>query len=137
MLRKTLSLVTFTLVLILTAACNSSKQVSLTTAEKGSQVDVKVGDQIVITLDGNPSTGYTWESLDLDTTIFEQVGEPAFSQQQPRPGRGGWVPYLDIQSCEGGDGYLTLVYHRPWETGVDPSGHVRCNGDSEVSQTIQ
>jgi len=120
MLRKTLSLVTFTLVLILTAACNSSKQVSLTTAEKGSQVDVKVGDQIAITLDGNPSTGYTWEANDLDTTMFEQVGDPVFSSSNPGLVGSGGSLTITFKALKVGTTTLTLVYHRPWETGVDP-----------------
>ncbi len=120
MLRKTLSLVSVTVVLILTAACNSSKQVSLTAAANGSQVDVKVGDQIAITLDGNPSTGYTWEANDMDTTMFEQVGDPAFSSSNP--GLVGSVGSLTItfKALKAGTASLSLVYHRPWETGVDP-----------------
>jgi inhibitor of cysteine peptidase len=120
MLRKTLSLVTLTLVLIFITACSSSKQVNLTAADKDSQVDVRAGDQIVITLDSNPSTGYTWEVKDLNTTILEQVGDPVFSSSNP--GLVGSVGSLTItfKALKAGTATLTLVYHRPWETGIDP-----------------
>lgn len=120
MLRKTLSLVTLTLGLIFITACSSSKQVNLTAADKNSQVDVKSGDKIVITLEGNPSTGYTWEVNDLNTTILEQVGDPVFSSSNP--GLVGSVGSLTItfKALKAGTATLTLVYHRPWETGVDP-----------------
>jgi inhibitor of cysteine peptidase len=120
MLRKTLSLVTLTLVLIFITACSSSKQVNLTAADKDSQVDVRAGDQIIITLDSNPSTGYTWEVKDLNTTILEQVGDPVFSSSNP--GLVGSVGSLTItfKALKAGTATLTLVYHRPWETGIDP-----------------
>jgi inhibitor of cysteine peptidase len=120
MLRKTLSLVTLALVLIFITACSSSNLVNLTAADKNSQVDVKSGDQIVITLEGNPSTGYTWEVNDLNTTILEQVGDTVFSSRNP--GLVGSVGSLTItfKALKAGTATLTLVYHRPWETGVDP-----------------
>lgn len=120
MLRKILSLVTLAVVLILVTACSSSKQANLTAADKGSQVEVKVGEQIVITLDGNPSTGYTWEAKDLDTTMFEQVGDPVFSSSNPGLVGSGGTLALTFKALKAGTVTLTLVYHRPWETGADP-----------------
>ena len=120
MSRKILSLVTLAIVLILATACSSSNQANLTAADKGSQVEVKVGGQIVITLDGNPSTGHTWESKDLDTTMFEQVGDPTFSSSNPDLIGSGGTLTLTFKALKAGPATLTLVYHRPWETGVDP-----------------
>ncbi|MBE3039303.1 MAG: protease inhibitor I42 family protein [Chloroflexi bacterium] len=120
MSRKILSLVTLAVVLILATACSPTKQANLTTADNGSQVEVKVGEQIFITLDGNPSTGYTWESKDLDTTMFEQVGDPAFSSSNPDLIGSGGTLTLTFKALKAGTAALTLVYHRPWETGVDP-----------------
>jgi inhibitor of cysteine peptidase len=107
-------------VLILATSCSPAKPVTLTAANKGSQVNLKVGDQIVITLDGNPSTGYTWESLGLDTTIFEQVGEATFVSSNPGLVGAGGNLTLTFKAVKAGTASLTLVYHRPWETGVDP-----------------
>jgi inhibitor of cysteine peptidase len=121
MLHKILSLVTLAMVLISVAACSPTKPVTLTAADKGGQVEVKVGEQIVITLDGNPSTGYTWEAKDLDATMFEQVGDPAFSSSNPGLVGSGGTLTLTFKALKAGSASLTLVYHRPWETGVDPT----------------
>lgn len=120
MFQKTLSLVPIAVVLILATACSSSKQVILTASDKGSQVEVKVGEQIAILLDGNPSTGYTWEAKDLDTTMFEQVGDPVFSSSNPGLVGSGGTLTLTFNALKAGTATLTLVYHRSWETGIDP-----------------
>ncbi len=122
MLRKILSLVTLAVMLILAAACGSpAKQINLTAADKDSQVEVKTGAQIIVTLDGNPSTGFTWEAKDLDTTMFEQVGDPTFNSSNPGLVGSGGTLTLTFTALKAGTAALTLVYHRPWETGVDPT----------------
>jgi inhibitor of cysteine peptidase len=119
MSHKNLILAIFVAVLILATAC-SPKKTTLTTSNNGSQVEVKVGRQIIITLDGNPSTGYSWEAKDLDSSVFELVGEPVFSSSNPNlVGSGGTVT-LTFKALKAGTSTLMLVYHRPWETGVEP-----------------
>jgi inhibitor of cysteine peptidase len=120
MFRKPLSLVFLAAVLVLASACSVSKQVNLSKADNGSQVEIKVGGQITITLDGNPSTGYSWEAKDLNTTIFEQVGDPTFSSSNPGLIGSGGTLTLIFKTLKAGTVSLTLVYLRPWETGVDP-----------------
>ena len=121
MSRKIHSLALFILVIVLATACNPvNKTVTLTAADKGSQVDVNVGQQIVIALDGNPSTGFTWEAKDLDTTMFEEVGYPAFTSSNPGSVGSGGTLTLTFKALKAGTSDLTLVYHRSWETGVEP-----------------
>jgi inhibitor of cysteine peptidase len=120
MLRKFLRISMLGFMIILATACSPAKPVNLTAADKGSQVSVKVGGQIVITLDCNPSTGYTWEAQGLDATIFKQVGEATFVSSDPgMVGAGGTLSFT-FKVLKAGTASLTLVYHRPWETGVDP-----------------
>jgi inhibitor of cysteine peptidase len=120
MFRKFLFPVMLAFVLIIVTACSPAKPVNLTSADKGSQVNVQVGDQIVISLDGNPSTGYTWETQGLDSTIIQQVGEATFvSSNTGLVGSGGTLT-LTFKALKAGTVPLNLVYHRPWETGVAP-----------------
>ncbi len=121
MVRKIMSFIPLVALLILATACSSAKQVSLTAADNAGKAEVQVGGQIVITLDGNPSTGYTWEVKDLDTTMFEQVGDPSFSSSNPGLVGSGGTLTLTFKALKAGTAPLTLVYHRPWETGVDPT----------------
>ena len=121
MLRKILPPILISILLILVTACGSAaNKVSLTSADKDSQVEVKVGGQIVITLDGNPSTGYTWQAKDLDASMFEQVGDTTFISSNPGLVGSGGTLALTFKTLKEGTTTLALVYHRPWETGVDP-----------------
>ena len=121
MSHKNLILFALIAVLILATACSSPQSTILTTANNGDQVEVKVGGQIIIKLDGNPSTGYTWEAKDLDATMFTQVGDPVFDSSNPGLVGSGGTLTLTFKTLKAGTSPLTLVYHRPWETGVDPT----------------
>jgi inhibitor of cysteine peptidase len=121
MFHKTLSPILITIMLILVTACGKvTNKVTLTSADNGSQVEVKVGGQIIVTLDGNPSTGYTWEAKDLDATMFEQVGDPVFISSNPGLVGSGGALTLTFKTLKEGTSTLTLFYHRPWEADVDP-----------------
>jgi inhibitor of cysteine peptidase len=94
---------------------------ALTDADNGKTATVNVGETLVIELGGNPSTGYTWEVKDLDIQIFQQVGDIGFrpASSTPMVGQGG-TQILTLKALKSGTTPLTLVYHRPWETGVAP-----------------
>jgi inhibitor of cysteine peptidase len=116
---RNVSIFALVLVLILTAAC-SPKTPILTKADNGGQVEVKAGDQIVIELEGNPSTGYTWEAKDLDTGMLQSAGDPVFKSSDPSLVGSGGTLTLTFKALKAGATTLTLVYHRPWETDVEP-----------------
>jgi inhibitor of cysteine peptidase len=88
--------------------------------DNGKTIQVKAGDQITIALEGNPSTGYTWEAADLDTSMFQQVGEIQFQGSNPGLVGSGGTLTLTFATLQAGTAPLTLVYHRPWETNVAP-----------------
>ncbi len=122
MIRKYSFLTALLAALVLAAACSpKASSVSLTAENNGSQVDIQAGGQIVVTLEGNPSTGYTWEAKDLDASMFEMVGDPVFTSSDPSlVGSGGTIA-LTFKALKAGTSTLVLVYHRPWETGVEPT----------------
>jgi inhibitor of cysteine peptidase len=96
--------------------------VTLTDAYNGQTIPLIAGDTLVVRLDANPSTGYTWEAKDLDPQMLEQVGEPVFESADTPPdlvGAGGTL-VLTFKVLQSGTTALTLVYHRPWETDVEP-----------------
>lgn len=120
MSRKLLVSTLLIILITLLAACSPSKPAILSAADNGSHINVKVGEQIVITLEDNPSTGYAWEAKDLDTGMFQMTGEPTFISSNPgQVGSGGNIT-LTFKAIKSGTGSLTLVYRRPWETGVNP-----------------
>jgi inhibitor of cysteine peptidase len=120
MSRNNYVLAALAIVLFLATACSSPKSVTLTGTNNGGKVDVQAGGQIIIKLDANPSTGYTWEVKDLDAALFKQLGDPVFSSSSPGLVGSGGTLTLTFNTLKAGTSQLTLIYHRPWETGVDP-----------------
>ena len=112
---KTLLKIVFVL-FMLTACGSPPRPVSLTAVDKGTQVNMQIGEQMTVTLDGNPSTGYTWEAKDLDTTMFQQVGDPVFISSNPGMVGSGGSLTLTFKALKAGKAVLTLIYHRPWKS---------------------
>jgi inhibitor of cysteine peptidase len=106
-------------VLLPTSGC-ASGQTQLTMSDNGKAIDVKAGGQIEVELEGNPSTGYTWEAKNLDTRMLKQVGESKFKSSNPGLVGAGGTLTLVFKTLSAGKTNLELVYHRPWEKNVEP-----------------
>jgi inhibitor of cysteine peptidase len=118
-------------VIILTVGCGSHagsgpvqvsppEQVNLTASDNGQKISLFAGQELVIQLPGNPSTGYTWEAKNLDAGMFQQVGEAVFAASNSNLVGSGGTLTLTFRVLKTGSAALTLVYHRSWETGVAP-----------------
>ena len=107
--------------IVVSAAGCSPKTVSLGADADGSQVELAVGERLVVRLDGNPSTGYTWEVQEGTGPVLRQVGETEFSGGDPSLVGSGGTLTLTFEAVQAGTTALVLVYHRPWETEVEPA----------------
>ena len=96
-----------------------SKEVKLDVSDNGNQIKLNKGQMLVITLEANPTTGYTWEIEQLNASIMRQVGKIEFQPESVAIGAGG-VQTLRLEPVNAGETPLKLVYHRPWETDVEP-----------------
>lgn len=96
-------------------------EVTLTEADSGRMIDLTPGQNLVITLVANPSTGYTWEATALNQNLLQQVGQPAFTSDNPGlAGAPGHMTFR-FKAVHIGQTTLTLIYHRSFEPGVPPS----------------
>jgi inhibitor of cysteine peptidase len=94
--------------------------VQLTDLDNGKDVSLAVGGQLIITLPGNPTTGFNWELSPLEGNILSLVGEPQFvSDNSDALGSGGKMTFT-FDAKKAGSTALVLIYHRPWETDVEP-----------------
>jgi inhibitor of cysteine peptidase len=108
------------LILVVLFVAYSSSEVQLTAADNGSTVELESGQVLSITLEANPTTGYTWEVVEpLDGQIMRQVGEIEFEPESEAIGAGG-VQIIRFECVNAGQTVLKLVYHRSWETDVEP-----------------
>ena len=100
-------------------AAKSSEPVSITQKDAGTTVHVKQGSIVNITLEGNPTTGYTWEVAPGASGALEQQGEPSFKADSSALGSGGMMT-LQFKAARAGTSTLKLIYHRSFEPNVAP-----------------
>ena len=94
----------------------------LTEADNKRTNSITFGTEIIITLKGNPTTGYEWGVASFSTNKLQQVGgaqyrdaEQSQSGKEPRVGVGGRFVFK-FKAIESGRADLKLVYRRSWET---------------------
>ena len=109
------------------AACSSDGGGGGSSAADGgkvftsSPVDVSVDDDFTISLESNPSTGYSWELAGpLDDEVVVALGS------DHQPGEGSAVgaagqQLFRFQAVGQGSTTIGLQYVRPWEEGVAPA----------------
>lgn len=117
------NLIKFILMMILSmlvlTGCGQPGDIVLAESDSGSQVTLNPGQTLVIQLEGNPSTGFTWEVAEVDASVLGQVGDIEFEADSELLGAGG-IQRLRFEPSGSGETVLELVYHRPWET-EDPA----------------
>jgi inhibitor of cysteine peptidase len=88
----------------------------ISTADNGKQLAIRVGDELLVELPENPTTGYRWQlnssgdaSLTLDRDEFEL---PTNSTA----GSGG-TRHISLRASSTGHSQLRLELRRAWEQG--------------------
>ena len=100
-------------------AAKNSDMVALTQKDAGTTVHVKQGSIVSIILEGNPTTGYTWEVAPGGSGSLEQQGESSFKADSSALGSGGMMT-LQFKAAQAGTSTLKLIYHRSFEPNVAP-----------------
>lgn len=95
--------------------CGGGSDASLDENDNGSQITLRVGQALTINLEGNPTTGYTWEVERVDEAVLRQVGDIEFNPSSSALGSPG-TQTLHFEAAAAGETDLFLVYHRPWES---------------------
>jgi len=90
----------------------------------GSTQQLKLGEVMSITLESNPSTGYSWFATVSNPDVLSQMGEPEYIEPTPSSstlivGAAGTETFM-FQGTTTGSATITLDYKRGWETGVAP-----------------
>ncbi len=114
-----IALLLVAVVLAAVSGCGAKSALALEAKDNGRQIEVEKGQTLAINLEGNPSTGYTWEMVESEDSILRQVGEIEFEAESDLVGAPG-TQTLRFEAVESGQTELKLVYHRPWETDVEP-----------------
>jgi inhibitor of cysteine peptidase len=103
------------LTLGLVAGCGGIK----TYTDSGQEINIGVGQDFIIALGSNPTTGYSWQAS-YDESMLELVGGQ--STYEPKEtgddvvGAGG-IESFQFRALKAGQAEITLSYARPWEGG--------------------
>jgi inhibitor of cysteine peptidase len=113
------------LVVLVSAGCTGFNpgEVQAGAAEENQQIQLKLSQTLVVRLDANITTGYSWEIVKLDG-MLRSSGEPEYqapeSGSPPRVGAGGSQVFR-FQATGAGSADLQLAYRRPWEKDTPPA----------------
>lgn len=88
--------------------------------DDGKTIAVHTGQTLVVALGVNLSTGFQWEVQAADPAILVLQAEPEYSGGIPGIIGSGGTQRFRLAVVGPGRCRLTLVYRRPWETGIAP-----------------
>jgi inhibitor of cysteine peptidase len=87
--------------------------------DAGAVVEMSVGEHVVVKLEGNPTTGFTWEVAQVDRAVLVPSGEPDYESDSDAEGSGGTYTFR-FAAVGRGEAEVVMVYRRTWE-GEEPA----------------
>ncbi len=96
--------------------------VSLDASADGTTQQLKKGEVLSLSLESNPSTGYSWFATISNSAVLVQMGDPQYQQpvsSTPLIGAAG-IQIFFFQAVETGSTNLKLDYMRSFESNVAP-----------------
>ena len=81
--------------------------------DDGTRVEVAVGEQITLRLEGNPTTGWAWRVTVLDPAVVAPAGEPDYESSSDADGAGGTYTFR-FDAVATGETQLVLEYAPTW-----------------------
>jgi inhibitor of cysteine peptidase len=88
-----------------------------TVYHEGDDISVHEGDEFVVALPANPSTGYAWTADDDPNVTFVSSRQVGGGSQPGAPG----TQELSFRADHSGQSTLELAYARSFESGVPPA----------------
>ncbi|MCZ7392757.1 MAG: protease inhibitor I42 family protein [Candidatus Methanoperedens sp.] len=107
------------------APIHVADKINLNIDYNGRQMELTKGQTLNVTLEANPSTGYSWEVVELNKNIIHQIGEAEYQQisnftsEHPMVGA-PVMQTFQFEVINTGQTTLKLVYRRSWEKDVAP-----------------
>ncbi|MBM3902780.1 MAG: protease inhibitor I42 family protein [Verrucomicrobia bacterium] len=119
--------VSLTAFILATGCATKERIVTVTESESGSTVNIGTGDRLRVELPSNPSTGYSWQTMELNSWVLARTKRPEFTpdwvvgaDRQRMVGSGGWLT-LEYEAIGAGTSPVKIAYSRPWETNAAPA----------------
>jgi len=90
------------------------KEVHLTIKDDGSALEIAIDTIVIVSLEGNPSTGFAWAIDHIDQTILKGSQSNFDTTSGASIGSNGKSTFR-FQSVKKGNGKISLKYWRHWE----------------------
>jgi len=88
----------------------------VTEDDAGSRVALRVGDRLMVVLEGNPTTGYEWSNtLTYEFATLRETAEVEFRPDSSLMGAGGLFLFR-YEAFRVGPQAFRFTYQRPWES---------------------
>lgn len=117
-MEKLFRFIPFAILIIVLMACSSTR--TLTVDDNGKNFEVNPQAKLYIKLDGNLTTGYQWQILEMDNNVIELIGEPEYKTENTSLTGAGGSFIFHLRGKNTGQTTVKLGYMRPWETSVEP-----------------
>lgn len=102
---------------------SASNKINLSMDYNGRQIELTNGQTFNVTLETNPSTGYSWEIVGLNNNILQKITEAESEPPIVKRNMVG-VPVMhtfEFKVINTGQTTLKIVYRRIWEKDVAPA----------------
>jgi len=101
------------------SVCGLSLQIYrlLTDADRGASGTLRIGDRLLVALEGNPTTGYAWtNTLLYEFEALRELCEVEYRADSSLLGAGGLFLFR-YEAVAPGPQAFRFAYARPWESG--------------------
>jgi predicted secreted protein len=120
MLRTNVEIIGMMLFLSGGGALYGADPVNLTKKEAGQEFRLSIKQEVVVVLESNATTGYSWSVRCEPKDAFEALGKPEYTPDKPiLVGSGGRQRYR-FRAAQVGTAKLTFENRRSWERDVPP-----------------
>ena len=107
------------LILILFFSCSAQKPLLISKDKNNASVSVCKNGLFTIALECNPSTGYSWNIVSIDSTRAKLIADPAFTARDSLPGTSGTC-FLEFKALKKGTNRIKLAYFQAFDSASVP-----------------
>lgn len=103
--------------------CATTGPRTLTAADSGTGVSMKVGQTLTVSLPANRTTGYSWHAAGHITGVLSLEGQPVYHANPEATGRmgaGGKTTWT-YRAISPGEARIRMEYRRPFEDDIAPA----------------
>lgn len=113
------------LLVVLTPACVDAPPppapLVVDAARSGASLTLRTGEELVVRLDANRTTGYAWTWTEGPAGVVAHVGAPLYETAPDGAAGAGGTEVFTFRAAAPGTTTLRFAYARSWERDAEPA----------------